>query len=90
MTTPRALGRLELATWQGTHQENQPLVFRIDLPNGWYRVRCASVAHVICPLLISATLAVARRMRYLPALNMDRHCRCEAQTWSRDLMLLRL
>ena len=51
MTTPRALGRLELATWQGTHQENQPLVFRIDLPNGWYRVRCASVAHGDLPVI---------------------------------------
>ena len=51
MTTPRALGRLELATWQGAHQENQPLVFRLDLPNGWYRVRCASVAHGALPVI---------------------------------------
>ena len=42
-TSSQALGRLELANWQGRHQENLPLVFRIDLPNGWYRVSCASV-----------------------------------------------
>jgi hypothetical protein len=42
-TSPEDLGRLELANWQGTHQENQPLVFRIDLPNGWYHVSCSSV-----------------------------------------------
>ena len=40
-----------MATWQGAHQENQPLVFRIDLPNGWYRVRCASVAHGDLPVI---------------------------------------
>jgi hypothetical protein len=38
-----ALGRPELANWQGTHQENLPLVFRVDLPDGWYRVTCTSV-----------------------------------------------
>ena len=43
-TTPEDIGRLELANWQGTHQENQPIVFRIDLPNGWYRISCTSVA----------------------------------------------
>lgn len=43
VTSPRELGRPELASWQGRHKENRPLVFRIDLPNGWYRVRCASV-----------------------------------------------
>jgi hypothetical protein len=32
-TSPRKLGRLELCDWQGTHQENEPLVFRIDMPN---------------------------------------------------------
>ncbi len=42
-TTPRLLGRPELASWQGTHPENRPLVFRVDLPDGWYRIRCASV-----------------------------------------------
>lgn len=47
----RLLGRPELANWQGTHRENRPLVFRIDLPDGWYRVRCASVAHVSLPLV---------------------------------------
>ncbi len=42
-TTPRLLGRPELASWQGTHRENRPLVFRVDLPDGWYRVTCSSV-----------------------------------------------
>jgi hypothetical protein len=42
-TSPEDLGRLELANWQGTHQENQPLVFRIDLPDGWYQIACTSV-----------------------------------------------
>lgn len=42
-TSPQALGRPELANWQGRHKENRPLVFRIDLPDGWYRVSCASV-----------------------------------------------
>jgi hypothetical protein len=43
MSTPEEIGRPELANMQGTHKENQLLVFRIDLPNGWYRVSCASV-----------------------------------------------
>jgi hypothetical protein len=51
MKSPRSAGRLELATWQGAHQENRPLVFRIDIPNGWYRVRCASVAHGDLPVI---------------------------------------
>jgi hypothetical protein len=42
-TSPRTLGRLELASWQGTHQESRLHVFRIDLPDGWYRVTCTSV-----------------------------------------------
>jgi hypothetical protein len=42
-TTPRELKRPELANFQGRHGENRPLVFRIDLPDGWYRVTCASV-----------------------------------------------
>jgi hypothetical protein len=42
-TSPEELGRLELANWQGTHQENRPLVFRINLPNGWYGITCTSV-----------------------------------------------
>jgi len=48
--SPVELGRLELANWQGTHQENQPLVFRVDLPDGWYRVTCASVDPDNAPL----------------------------------------
>jgi len=51
MKSPRSAERLELATWQGAHQENQSLVFRIDLPNGWYRVGCASVAHGDLPVI---------------------------------------
>jgi len=42
-TSPHDLGRPELANFQGTHQENQLLVFRMDLEDGWYRVSCASV-----------------------------------------------
>ena len=48
--SPVALGRLELANWQGTHQENRPIVFRIDLPDGWYRVTCTSVDPDNAPL----------------------------------------
>jgi hypothetical protein len=48
--SPIALGRLELANWQGTHQENLPLVFRLDLPNGWYRITCTSVDPDNAPL----------------------------------------
>ena len=51
MTSPRELGRLELASWQGTHRENHPLVFRIDLPSGWYRVACTSAAFAILPVV---------------------------------------
>jgi len=50
-TSPRKLGRFELANWHGTHQENQPLVFRVDLPDGWYRVHCTSVAQSILPVV---------------------------------------
>ncbi len=42
-TSPQDLGRLELANMQGSHQENKLLVFRIDLPDGLYRVSCTSV-----------------------------------------------
>jgi hypothetical protein len=42
-TSPANLGRPELANFQGRHGENRPLVFRIDLADGWYRVSCASV-----------------------------------------------
>jgi hypothetical protein len=48
--SPRALGRLELANWQGNHRENRPLVFRVDLPDGWYRVTCTSVDPDNAPL----------------------------------------
>jgi hypothetical protein len=40
--SPQTLGRLELANGQGSHPDNRPFVFRIDLPDGWYRVTCAS------------------------------------------------
>jgi hypothetical protein len=42
-TSPRALGRPELSSWQGNHRENELRVFRLDAPDGWYRVSCASV-----------------------------------------------
>ena len=42
-TSPQKLRRPELANFQGRHGENRPLVFRVDLPDGWYRVSCASV-----------------------------------------------
>jgi len=42
-TSPEDLDRLELANWQGAHQENKLLVFRLDLPDGWYRISCTSV-----------------------------------------------
>jgi hypothetical protein len=48
--SPVALGRLELASWQGTHQENLPIVFRIDLPNAWYKVTCTSLDPDNAPL----------------------------------------
>ena len=48
--TPESLGRLVLANWQGAHQENLPIVFRIDLPNGWYHVGCTSVDPGTSPL----------------------------------------
>jgi hypothetical protein len=48
--SPVTLGRLELGNWQGTHQENLPIVFRIDLPDGWYKVTCTSVDPDNAPL----------------------------------------
>jgi hypothetical protein len=42
-TSPEKLKRPELANFEGWHGENRPLVFRIDLQDGWYRVSCASV-----------------------------------------------
>jgi hypothetical protein len=42
-TSPEKAGRPELANFHGRHEENRPLVFRVDLPDGWYRVSCASV-----------------------------------------------
>ena len=52
VTSSRKLERLELAAWQAT---DHPAVFRIDLPNGWYRVHCASVAHSILPVVDERT-----------------------------------
>jgi hypothetical protein len=49
-SSPKALNRLELANWHGTHQENIPRVFRIDLEDGWYRITCASVDPSTRPL----------------------------------------
>jgi hypothetical protein len=42
-TSPDKLKRTELANFGGWHAENRPLVFRVDLPDGWYRVTFASV-----------------------------------------------
>ena len=42
MSSPEALCRLELANWQG-FADSQLNVFRIDLPNGWYKVTATSV-----------------------------------------------
>jgi len=51
ITSSQKLGRLELSSWHGVHQENRPVIFRVDLPNGWYRVHCASVAHSVLPVV---------------------------------------
>jgi hypothetical protein len=42
-TSPEVLNRPELANFAGRHPENRPLIFRIDLPDGWYRIACASI-----------------------------------------------
>ncbi len=42
-TSSQELGRPDLANMQGTYRENKPLIFRVDLPDGWYRVSCTSV-----------------------------------------------
>jgi hypothetical protein len=42
-SSPFKLKRPELANFQGIHRENNLLVFRIDLPDGYYRVSCSSV-----------------------------------------------
>jgi hypothetical protein len=41
--SPIELERLELANGHAFHTGNTPVVFRIDLPDGWYRVTGASV-----------------------------------------------
>jgi hypothetical protein len=41
--SPNDLGRLELANGHASHAGNRPVVFRIDLPDGWYRVTASSV-----------------------------------------------
>jgi hypothetical protein len=46
------LSRPELASFHHTHLKNDLLVFRIDIPDGWYRVSCASVdAYYSLPLV---------------------------------------
>lgn len=42
-SSPKDLGRLELANGNASHSANRPVVFRIDLPDGWYQVKCTSV-----------------------------------------------
>lgn len=41
--SPKDHGRLELANGHASHSGNRPVVFRIDLPDGWYRVTGTSV-----------------------------------------------
>jgi hypothetical protein len=41
--SPKDHGRLELANGHASHSGNDPVVFRVDLPDGWYRVKFASV-----------------------------------------------
>jgi hypothetical protein len=48
VTSSRSLGRPELANF---HATDSPVIFRIDLSNGWYRVSCASVAHSVLPVV---------------------------------------
>ena len=38
-SSPKDLGKLELANGHASHSGNHPVVFRIDLPDGWYRVK---------------------------------------------------
>ena len=65
-TSSRELGRLELSNF---HATGHPAVFRIDLPNGWYRVHCASVAHSILPVIDERTFKCRAHDRYLPVLQ---------------------
>ena len=71
-TSPADLGRLELANWQGTHQENQLLVFRIDLPDGWYQISCTSVepGSSGLPLVHQRSFSVVHTMSCLQARTM--------------------
>jgi len=48
--SPKDKARLELANGHASHSGNDPVVFRIDLPDGWYRVKCASVLPLNGPL----------------------------------------
>jgi hypothetical protein len=41
--SPIELNRMELANGHASHSGNLPVVFRIDLADGWYRVNCSSV-----------------------------------------------
>jgi hypothetical protein len=41
--SPKELGRLELANGHASHTGNKPVIFRVDLPDGWYRITCTSV-----------------------------------------------
>ena len=45
----RDLERNELTTWQG-FQDSDINVFKVDLPNGWYKVTCSSVDPGSSPL----------------------------------------
>jgi hypothetical protein len=51
-SSAKHLGRLELADGHASHSGNRPVVFRIDLPDGWYQVRCTSVCPINAPLIL--------------------------------------
>jgi hypothetical protein len=62
-TSPHGMGRLELSNWQGTRQESLPLVFRVDLPDGWYRFTCTPVDPINGPLPLVDQRSIKCRAR---------------------------
>jgi hypothetical protein len=62
-TSPAELGRLELANGHASHAGNHPVVFRIDLPDGWYRLRCSSVFPGDAPLPLVNERTIKLRAR---------------------------
>jgi hypothetical protein len=57
-SSPKDLGRLELANGHASHSGNHPIVFRIDLPDGRYQVKCTSVwpSNIPLPLVDERTV----------------------------------